>query len=224
MENFENFKIKGKIITKEEKEDLISQGVSYCSQCKIVKPISEFNYASHTPYKINSSCKECDRIKSANRRLDFPDRTKEVRRNSRNKNKEYYNQAKKDWAESNREHVREYKRDRYNNDPEYKMQLLCRAMVKRMFKSTGIKKCYKTSEVLGYTSKDLKEHIEKQFLEGMTWDNHGEWHIDHIIPLSIAKSLKEGIELSQLSNLQPLWAKDNLEKKDKILAKWKVKV
>lgn len=50
----------------------------------------------------------------------------------------------------------------------------------------------------------------------MTWDNYGEWHIDHIIPISSAKSLYDGIRLSQLENLQPLWAEENILKGDKL--------
>jgi len=49
----------------------------------------------------------------------------------------------------------------------------------------------------------------------MSWDNYGEWHIDHIIPISLAKTLEEGIILSKLENLQPLWAKENILKSNK---------
>ena len=62
--------------------------------------------------------------------------------------------------------------------------------------------------------------IESQFTEGMTWENHGEWHIDHIVPLSAFNYSKPEHEDFRrcwaLSNLQPLWAKDNQAKKDKL--------
>lgn len=71
-----------------------------------------------------------------------------------------------------------------------------------------------TEEILGYTKKQLKNHIELQFLEGMSWQNHGEWHIDHIKP--VFAFVKEGTTdpkiINALENLQPLWAKDNLRK------------
>lgn len=74
---------------------------------------------------------------------------------------------------------------------------------------------------VGYTKADLALHIEKQFTDGMRWDNAREWHIDHILPVnSFDFKSYEDDEFKAcwaLSNLRPLWAKDNLEKQDKIL-------
>ena len=70
-----------------------------------------------------------------------------------------------------------------------------------------------TVEYLGCTIAEFKAHIEKQFKEGMTWDNHGEWHIDHIIPLKYEKpSLEEVILRLHWENTQPLWASENIAK------------
>lgn len=84
-----------------------------------------------------------------------------------------------------------------------------------MFKSINNTKNKNTNKILGYSPKDLKEHLEKQFKDGMNWDNYGEWHIDHIIPISSATNLEEGIKLSKLENLQPLWGVDNIRKGNK---------
>lgn len=69
-----------------------------------------------------------------------------------------------------------------------------------------------TEEILGYTKKQLKETLESKFLPGMSWKNHGDWHIDHI--KSIKAFLDEGITdpsiINALDNLQPLWVGDNL--------------
>jgi hypothetical protein len=77
----------------------------------------------------------------------------------------------------------------------------------------------KTTEFLGCNVLELKNHLEFQFKEGMSWNNHGlfGWHIDHIKPLSSAKTEKELYILCHYTNLQPLWAKDNLSKGNKIL-------
>lgn len=70
--------------------------------------------------------------------------------------------------------------------------------------------------LVGYTLVELMEHLESQFTKGMTWDNYGEWHIDHIRPVSdfnfITHNDSEFKECWSLWNLQPLWAFDNLSK------------
>ena len=69
----------------------------------------------------------------------------------------------------------------------------------------------KGEKLCGYTVGQLKHHLESLFVEGMNWDNRREWHIDHIKPLSLF--IKEGVTdpaiINALSNLQPLWARDN---------------
>jgi len=77
------------------------------------------------------------------------------------------------------------------------------------------KKC-STLEILGCDWETLKKYFEAKFQEGMTWDNIGKWHIDHIVPLAIAKTEEEVIRLNHYTNLQPLWAKDNLMKSYKM--------
>jgi hypothetical protein len=71
-----------------------------------------------------------------------------------------------------------------------------------------------TFDIVGCSPIFLKEHIEKKFTEGMSWSNRGlfGWHIDHIIPLSSAKTEEEIYKLCHYTNLQPLWVKDNLKK------------
>lgn len=92
---------------------------------------------------------------------------------------------------------------------------LARDTLKRL--KNGAKSGLKTSQVfdlVGYTSDELRAHMETLFTEGMSWDNHGEWHIDHIKPVAAFKA--EGITdvaiINALTNLQPLWAADNLSK------------
>jgi hypothetical protein len=89
-------------------------------------------------------------------------------------------------------------------------------------KSKGGKKNTKTQEILGASLEIVKLHIEKQFEPGMTWENHGPktWHIDHKIPLASAKDGEELLNICHYTNLQPLWAKDNLRKHDKSSKEW----
>lgn len=72
-----------------------------------------------------------------------------------------------------------------------------------------------TFEALGYSVEEFVTHIERQFMDGMSWDNMSEWQIDHIVPISSAKTEQDVIALNQLSNLRPMWAADNNRKKAK---------
>ena len=75
--------------------------------------------------------------------------------------------------------------------------------------------------LVGYTTKDLKQHLEKQFKPGMTWENYGQWHVDHIIPKSaFSFTNPENPEFKKcwaLANLQPLWENENCSKGGKLL-------
>jgi hypothetical protein len=86
------------------------------------------------------------------------------------------------------------------------------------FKNKRWNKNTKTQEMLGCDYQTAFKHIESRFKKGMSWDNFGDWHIDHIIPLASAKTEEELIELCHYTNLQPLWAEENLIKGDKIIA------
>jgi hypothetical protein len=88
-----------------------------------------------------------------------------------------------------------------------------RNQVNRIVKSDNSR----TTDIIGCSPQELKEHLEKQFVSGMTWENRNEWHIDHIIPLSSAKTEEELYKLCHYTNLQPLWAEDNLKKSNKII-------
>ena len=85
-------------------------------------------------------------------------------------------------------------------------------------KSKNITKNNSTFNIVGCPPIFLKEHLEKQFTDGMSWENHGlyGWHIDHIIPLASAKTEEEIYKLCHYTNLQPLWSTDNWKKGAKI--------
>ena len=77
----------------------------------------------------------------------------------------------------------------------------------------------RTEKLVGYSMDELRVHLERQFAKGMSWENMGEWHIDHIVPLvSFAITGPDDPELRRawsLTNLRPLWASANLSKHDK---------
>lgn len=90
-------------------------------------------------------------------------------------------------------------------------------MIATAFTRSGYTKTSRTHEIIGCSWEEFTVHIERQFLPGMTWENRHLWHIDHITPLSTAKTEEDVIALNHVSNLRPIWAEDNIAKKDKLL-------
>ena len=90
-----------------------------------------------------------------------------------------------------------------------------RSTLRNTLKRLKSKKSASTIEILGYSPDDLKNHIESLFKDGMTWDNYGEWHIDHIKPVSIFDYNEDISVVNSLLNLQPLWAFENFSKSNK---------
>ena len=108
----------------------------------------------------------------------------------------------------------EYRKHRYRIDPVFKVKILYRSRLHDALKTQLASKNTKSCEICGCAWDELKSYIENQFRPGMTWDNHGEWHIDHIRPccsfnLADEQQLKECFHYT---NLQPLWAEENLLK------------
>jgi len=112
---------------------------------------------------------------------------------------------------------REYAKERRKTDSLFKLKCSLRSRTSSAFKSKGYNKDSKTQIMLGVSWEISKSHIERQFTKGMDWSNHGEWHIDHIIPLASANTEEQLIKLCHYSNLQPLWAFDNKSKSDNII-------
>lgn len=140
-------------------------------------------------------------------------------------NKEYYERNKeyfKDYREQNKERINERRRDSYATDDNFKNSVLCRNMLGRILKATNYTKDTRTYEMLGYCNEQLKESVESKFLEGMSWDNYGDWHIDHIYP--VARYIKDCVEdpsiINALDNLIPMWAEHNIEKSDRTLEEY----
>jgi hypothetical protein len=125
---------------------------------------------------------------------------------------------KLNYKKNNRNKINDYVRNRYQNDKEFKLKMLLRHRIFMALK--GKVKSKKTADLLGCTIEQLWVHLEKSFKNGMTRDNHGKWHVDHIIPCSSfdLTNPEEQAKCFHYSNLQALWAKENLSKNNKILS------
>ena len=108
--------------------------------------------------------------------------------------------------------------EKYHNDPIFKSSHLLRALVSRVVKAAKTKKTINTFDLLPYTAAQFADHIERQFKKGMTWENHGDWHVDHIVPLDafIKDGCFDPAIINSLPNMRPIWARQNLSKGSKI--------
>ena len=214
-----------------------------CSKCKQEKKVCEFGNSKSSKDGLLYCCKKCNNKRSVEYRKNNPEKVLEITRNWTAKNPEWvYNRHKK-WRDENRELANEIKRDwlnknpekrkqyrenykprkreqrkeRRNTDPIFNLTNRMRGRLRKYLIILNISKKNKTFEIVGCSPQFLKEHLEKQFIDGMTWENRSEWHIDHKIPLSSAKTEEELYKLCHYTNLQPLWAEENMKKSNKII-------
>jgi hypothetical protein len=101
---------------------------------------------------------------------------------------------------------------RKDTDPLFKLTMNLRTRIYCAVKSKSWNKRNTTAEILGCDYETVKKHLENQFIDNMSWDNYGRWHIDHIKPLAKAETEEELYKRCHYTNLQPLWAADNLSK------------
>lgn len=175
-----------------------------CSKCQCEKPATNdfFGTSQKTKSGFRSSCKECRKLESLT----------------------YYNENKekvKDYYKNNRDKANEAQaryHEKRMRDPVKRAAYFARLFTTMALKRKGYCKTSSTMEIIGCDFETFKAHIESKFKEGMSWENRSEWHIDHHIPLSSAKTKEEVIKLGHYTNLNPLWSIDNLKKGSKVVA------
>ena len=185
-----------------------------CTKCKVEKDLAKFHKSKRVRRDGKSRyCKEC---KATLDKVSYSINIEKRRLNCRNwygKNKEHAKEYRKEYGKKYLAARRQYEKERRKSNPIFQLKCLCRARLSKALKSKNFTKFNSTQEMLGCTFQELKAHIEKQFTEGMTWEKVGpEIHIDHVMPLASAKTKEQLIGLFHYTNLQPLWAKDNLSK------------
>lgn len=115
------------------------------------------------------------------------------------------------------ERVVRRQKERYSTDQSYVVYQSLRSRMRYAVKSQTARRCLRNIELIGCSPMELVAHLESQFLDGMSWSNRSEWHIDHIIPVSAFDlTTKEGQRAAfHYTNLRPLWAIDNRRKSAK---------
>ena len=207
-----------------------------CRICDEEKPIKDFSKDRSKKSDHRNECKKCAKLiqhekymKNREIRLgkqkeyNLENKTK-IREYLKTYSKSYYRENREKilmqtnkYKHENKEHINKMQREYYNQNINYRIKSIMWRMITMKIK-------YKTKKMialLGCTIKEFKEHFESLFTVGMTWEKfmNGEIHIDHILPCS-AFELQNSEEQEicfHYTNLQPLWAKDNISKGKKIL-------
>ena len=160
------------------------------------------------PYKDKEKQKEYLSMYYLKNKDRYRDVKKEAIKKWRLNNKLRVSLYNAKYSKSHRFQINKREKDRRDNDPIYKMKINIRRRIRKFI----INKIGNTTDILGCSYYDVRVHISNNFKEGMNWDNYGEWHIDHIKPLALAKTKEETYKLCHYTNLQPLWAIENLQK------------
>ena len=137
-----------------------------------------------------------------------PEKVKLSKKKHADKNKKYYQLKNKEWESKKRQ-----------TDPEYKITRNLRSLIGQSFSrilKSKLKRSKKSEELLGCTFEFFIVYIKAQLTEGMNFKNYGEWELDHIKPIALAKSLKEVEDLNHYTNFRPTWRSHNREKSSKI--------
>ncbi len=157
---------------------------------------------------------------------------------SKPETKERLKKNHKKWAEQNKEHLskyikeyrennvdkirqikRDYERNRKARDPIYKLISNFRTAIYTVLKESNVDKYGHYYDILQYTPEQLITHLELQFKDTMGWNNYGEWHVDHKLPITHFNISEIGDEefmrCWSLDNLQPMWGIENIRKSNK---------
>jgi hypothetical protein len=168
--------------------------------------------------EYNKEYNKTDKKKDYNKKFRKTDKYKIYQREYRLKNRDKIKEYKKEYRKTDKAKTyrKNYQRNKRKTDMWFKFKSRLRSLITHSIKGRGFTKKSKTFQIIGCSFEEARTLMDKKFTDGMTWDNHGEWHIDHIIPMSTAKTEEEAVRLNHISNLQPLWATDNLHKSDKL--------
>lgn len=187
-----------------------------CTKCEVERNLAEFYRDKNRKDGYTLHCKFCYKKYQQDNKKLIAERNKQHYLKNKSlfaeRDKQYYLKNKKTIIEKQKQ----YRRKRRANDPVYRMIGNLYSGLYQAMKGTS--KSKRTMQLLGCSWGHFKQHMSAQFVEGMTLENYGEWHVDHIIPVSsFNHSYPEQVATCwHYTNLQPLWAKDNLSKGDKM--------
>ena len=205
------------------------------NKCNVEKELTEFNLRTNGVYK--NECKKCIKLYNSIYNSKNKERVSQHKKNYYESNKDVikekvmdrYNNLKNDeefleknringrinckkHRDNNKEKISKRIKERKLNDPLFKLTDSIRTLLWVSINKMGFSKNGRTQEILGCSFEEFKIYIENLFQEGMSWDNHGDWHLDHKTPISWATNEEEVYELNKYKNFQPLLASENYSK------------
>lgn len=183
-----------------------------CNDCGKVKDINLFGKSKNGKLGRRAECKEC--AKRLRKQRDSKNREK-LNKYARN----YRKTCKKEVKDNINKTQNKYYHKRIKNDELYKLTITTRNLIRQSFRNKGYSKKSKTRDIIGCSFEYLKLHLTKTFEDRYKIpieQAKEKLHIDHIIPLSSAKTPEKLLELNHYSNLQYLYESDNLKKGNKI--------
>lgn len=195
-----------------------------CNKCIEIKELTDFHKDNANKDGHKNICKVCslityrkyletngDKVKESVKRYINSDKGKKtrskVRRNYYIENKTTENKRSNEWNKNHKKEIKEYNIE-YSKGRRIKdkHQIMWRTLLHNSLKRMGKTKENHTIDLLGYSITQLKEHLESLFTDGMSWDNYGEWHIDHVKTVNSFDNDTPISIVNALSNLRPLWA------------------
>lgn len=202
--------------------------MKFCNLCGVEKPLDQFHKRLSRPLGVASNCKQCtserERKRYAKKKEDILKRVRQYNDNNReriNARQRKYNTENKDkrrvYVDLNRGKINRTRREWLKKYPAAALAERYRRRLNRSLSLIGVRKTRSSLEFLGCTFEEFVGYIESRFKGGMSWDNRSEWEIDHIIPISSAKTEADVIRLSHYTNLQPLCGSENRRKSNKLL-------
>lgn len=212
-------------------KEVLPNGMKRCTACNEVKAVSEYGVCRKNKDGLRGQCRACRHKEYLDNKEVHNQRTREnylknrshylrLNKQYRQANTDWYKNYNKQYYRKNAEKIKQNAKNslyrRIESDEGFKILQRCRKRIYDALK--GYVKVGRTAELVGCSVDQLKEHIENQFRDGMSWSNYGEWHIDHIMPCAMFdfKEEKQQKRCFHYSNLQPLWASENLSKSDKV--------
>lgn len=200
------------------------KGTKVCSRCRLEQSLECFRHDKSRFDGFDHRCKVCVEarrktslsVKKYNQKYRKSSKYKIYDENRRAtpayKSAEKIRKSTPEYKASDCKRAVRYKAQRRKIDPFFKFTGKLRTLIRLEIKSGGFTKRSKTFQILGCTFEEFRAYFEPLFRTGMTWENHGEWHIDHIVPMATAKTKEEALKLNHYTNLRPLWATENLKK------------